>query len=108
MASIIDMNTYIHINNYIFLLFCMILTILPQFIFKKLTKATTNTKLHLPPSPPALPVTGHLHLFTLALYKCFYNLSSKLIWPSPLSPTGPFALSSRIISIHGNRDLPDQ
>ncbi|KAJ6864989.1 hypothetical protein NC651_035526 [Populus alba x Populus x berolinensis] len=102
------MNTCIHINNYIFLLFFMILTIHHQFIFKKLTKATTNTKLHLPPSPPSLPVIGHLHLFTLALYKCFYNLSSKLIWPSPLSPTGPFALSSRIISIHGNRDLPDQ
>ncbi|KAL0006738.1 hypothetical protein SO802_008240 [Lithocarpus litseifolius] len=37
----------------------------------------TKTPLNLPPSPPALPIKGHLHLHGPSLFQSFHNLSNK-------------------------------
>ncbi|KAA8520264.1 hypothetical protein F0562_014520 [Nyssa sinensis] len=43
-----------------------------------LNKPTTPTsRLRLPPSPPSLPVIGHLHHLTPKLHKSFHNLSTQ-------------------------------
>ncbi|WCJ35043.1 cytochrome P450 family 705 subfamily A polypeptide 30 [Euphorbia peplus] len=47
--------------------------ILLQLMFKK----SRNLNPNLPPSPPALPLIGHLHLLSPFLTKCFPKLSSK-------------------------------
>ncbi|CAN1827668.1 Cytochrome P450 705A20 [Linum perenne] len=63
----------------ILLLFLMIIIVV---ISKKMITATTNHSpnlLRLPPSPPSLPLIGHIHHLLLkhrSLYKCFHNLSS--------------------------------
>ncbi|PNX55384.1 cytochrome p450 705a20-like protein, partial [Trifolium pratense] len=37
----------------------------------------TTTILHLPPSPPAIPLIGYLHLLTPSLYKSFNSIYIK-------------------------------
>jgi isoflavone 2'-hydroxylase len=37
----------------------------------------TRTPKHLPPSPPSLPILGHLHLAKKPLYRTFHSLSQK-------------------------------
>lgn len=59
---------------FILVFFAWLLTrLLLQHLFKK----PTNPNLHLPPSPPAPPFIGHIHLLSSVVSKCFHNLSSK-------------------------------
>ncbi|TKY68162.1 steroid 17alpha-monooxygenase or 17alpha-hydroxyprogesterone aldolase [Spatholobus suberectus] len=62
----------------IFLLFLFFLSlILTYTIFFTTTSKTTSNNLHLPPSPPSIPLIGHLHLLTPSLHKSLQTLSSK-------------------------------
>jgi hypothetical protein len=66
------------IQCYSFLIFfvSLISTLLIRSIFfNKPNNPTAG--LHLPPTPPALPIIGHLHLLTPSLYKSFHRLSTK-------------------------------
>ncbi|KAK1552245.1 hypothetical protein Q3G72_013105 [Acer saccharum] len=72
MAITVDKDQYYLIFFFFILLICLISSKLYQQIFHKPT-----THLNLPPSPPALPIIGHLHLLTPDLYNSFFNLSSK-------------------------------
>ena len=57
-------------------LVCFLLsTLLFHFIFNKLLKFKTHPKL--PPSPPAVPVIGHLHLLSSTFYKSLQKLSTQ-------------------------------
>uniref|UniRef100_A0A2N9FSA9 Cytochrome P450 n=1 Tax=Fagus sylvatica TaxID=28930 RepID=A0A2N9FSA9_FAGSY len=44
--------------------------------FKLFFQSTTQHK-HLPPSPPSLPIIGHLHLIKKPLHRTFHHLSQK-------------------------------
>ncbi|XP_022146230.1 cytochrome P450 705A22-like [Momordica charantia] len=61
-------------NTYIFyIILCFLTTLLLQYFFHR---RTTNLR-RLPPSPPSLPLLGHLHLLSPSLHKSFTALSSK-------------------------------
>ncbi|KAL3580180.1 hypothetical protein D5086_018015 [Populus alba] len=70
MAAMTDVENY-------FITFLLVLTstFILQYILRRLTKHSTH--LCLPPSPPALPLIGHLHYLSPAAYKCLHNLCSK-------------------------------
>ena len=55
---------------------CFLLLFLSTLLLKPLFKKPSKT-LRLPPSPPALPVIGHLHLLGPSLFKSLHNLSTK-------------------------------
>ncbi|KAM3734073.1 hypothetical protein ACB098_11G186400 [Castanea mollissima] len=70
------MDAMTDIQYYSFFFFVSIITtLLIRSILNKPTKQTTS--LHLPPSPSALPLIGHLHLLTPFLYKSFHSLSNQ-------------------------------
>ena len=64
-------------TQYYFL--CFILSFISIFLLKPLFKkpSKTKTSLDLPPSPPALPIIGHLHYLGPSLYKSLTKLSTK-------------------------------
>ena len=70
--------TMTDIQCYSFLIFfvSLILTLLIRFIFFNKPN-NPIAGLHLPPTPPAFPIIGHLHLLTPSLYKSFHRLSTK-------------------------------
>ncbi|XP_059428247.1 cytochrome P450 81E8-like [Corylus avellana] len=45
--------------------------------FKLIIHLQTTTPKHLPPSPPSLPILGHLHLVKKPLHRTFHSLSQK-------------------------------
>jgi isoflavone 2'-hydroxylase len=45
--------------------------------FKLIIHLQTRTPKHLPPSPPSLPILGHLHLAKKPLHRTFHSLSQK-------------------------------
>lgn len=55
---------------YIFLFFFF--TILLHYLFHRRSYAPRR-----PPTPPALPLIGHLHHFSPSVYKSFHNLAAK-------------------------------
>ncbi|CAH2053175.1 unnamed protein product [Thlaspi arvense] len=60
-------------NCFIFILLCLV-SLLCYYLFFKKPKDVLN----LPPSPPSLPIIGHLHLLLSSLsHKSFQKLSSK-------------------------------
>ncbi|XP_008461264.1 cytochrome P450 705A22-like [Cucumis melo] len=68
-----ETNTYI-----LCFIFCFISTLLLQYFFhrSKTTKPSSSLR-RLPPSPPSIPLLGHLHLLSPSLHKSFTALSSK-------------------------------
>ncbi|XP_038722104.1 cytochrome P450 705A22-like [Tripterygium wilfordii] len=70
MATISELQHYL----ILFILF-FITTQLLLSIYKKYSRKPTIHHLQLLPSPPALPVIGHLHYLSLSVHKCFNNLS---------------------------------
>ncbi|KAJ9153099.1 hypothetical protein P3X46_026583 [Hevea brasiliensis] len=53
------------------------LWLVSRLLLQQLLKKPTKPNLRLPPSPPALPFIGHIHLFSPVASKCFHNISSK-------------------------------
>ncbi|XP_059428369.1 cytochrome P450 81Q32-like [Corylus avellana] len=45
--------------------------------FKLIIHLQTTTPKHLPPSPPSLPILGHLHLAKKPIHRTFHSLSQK-------------------------------
>ncbi|KAL3537355.1 hypothetical protein ACH5RR_000721 [Cinchona calisaya] len=68
-ASITDTQCYYCI--------LVILSSISTLSIRTLLNKATKLNLHLPPSPPSLPIIGHLHLITNPLYLFFNELSSK-------------------------------
>ncbi|KGN58608.1 cytochrome P450 705A5-like [Cucumis sativus] len=64
----------LHYTLYLLLFF---LSSLLLFFFLHKPSKSASANLTLPPSPPPLPVIGHLHLLLPATHKSFFNISSK-------------------------------
>ncbi|XVF23306.1 hypothetical protein REPUB_Repub13aG0025800 [Reevesia pubescens] len=71
------MRSISDIQNYIlgFILLWLTSAFLIRFMFNKPRKSSTI--LHLPPSPPSLPIISHLHYLRPLLHKSFHNLYCK-------------------------------
>ncbi|KAB2619447.1 isoflavone 2'-hydroxylase-like [Pyrus ussuriensis x Pyrus communis] len=54
-----------------------LLIIFPVILKLSITKITQNHNKNLPPSPPSLPIIGHLHLLKQPVHRTLQSLSSK-------------------------------
>ncbi|PQM36388.1 cytochrome P450 705A20 [Prunus yedoensis var. nudiflora] len=103
MSTMTDFQYY-----FICLILCFLSTILIKSFFKKPTKQIT-TLCSLPPSPPALPVIGHLYLLSSSLSKSLHNLSTKygplLLVRFGASRTLVFSSASMATEIFKTHDL---
>ncbi|CAN6809025.1 unnamed protein product [Brassica oleracea] len=102
-------------NSFILFLlsFFSLLCFLGFFFFKK-----RKVDLESPPSPPSLPIIGHLHLFLSPLiHKCFQRISSKYgpylhlrIFHLPIVLVSSASMASEIFKFHdvniSSRGLP--
>ncbi|KAA8520262.1 hypothetical protein F0562_014518 [Nyssa sinensis] len=70
MAIIVELPYYL-----LFFILWLISILLVRSFLNKLT--TPTNRLRLPPSPPSLPVIGHLHHLTPNLHKSFHNLCTQ-------------------------------
>ncbi|XP_038724254.1 cytochrome P450 705A12-like [Tripterygium wilfordii] len=71
MTTVTDVKYY-----YLFLFFLWLFsTFLLRYIFKKSTNKDGSN--HLPPSPPSLPLVGHIHLLRKEIHLCFQRLAIK-------------------------------
>ncbi|XP_030926572.1 cytochrome P450 81Q32-like isoform X1 [Quercus lobata] len=59
------------------LLYSSLSSLLLLFIAFKIFLQTRTQRKHLPPSPPSLPILGHLHLLKKPLHRTFHRLSQK-------------------------------
>lgn len=57
------------------LIFLVFLLVLKKKVFE--SKAEENNNKKLPPSPPRVPIIGHLHLLKPPLFRSLHNLSEK-------------------------------
>ncbi|XP_010533319.1 PREDICTED: cytochrome P450 705A5-like [Tarenaya hassleriana] len=65
-------------NSFIFVLVISLLSLLYSFFNKSNDQIERSSLARLPPSPPSLPIIGHLHyLLSKSLFKSFTELSSK-------------------------------
>ncbi|XP_010533268.1 PREDICTED: cytochrome P450 705A5-like [Tarenaya hassleriana] len=65
-------------NSFIFVLVISLLSLLYSFFNKSNDQIERSSLARLPPSPPSLPIIGHLHyLLSNSLFKSFTELSSK-------------------------------
>ncbi|KAK3008469.1 hypothetical protein RJ639_015276 [Escallonia herrerae] len=71
------MAVTIDTHSYFFLLSTGLLSILLVHSFLKKRLKPSNKDFKPPPSPPALPIIGHLHLLSIILPKCFQALASR-------------------------------
>ncbi|KAJ8769295.1 hypothetical protein K2173_002499 [Erythroxylum novogranatense] len=55
---------------------CLAISLLFMFLAQRFHRTRTMRK-NLPPSPPGLPVIGHLHLQKPPMYRTYYNLAKK-------------------------------
>lgn len=68
-----EANTYI-----LYIILCFLATLLLQYFFhRSKTTKSSSSHLRLPPSPPSIPLLGHLHLLSPSLHKSFSALASK-------------------------------
>ena len=61
------------------LLYSSLSSLLLLFIAFKIFLQTRTQRKHLPPSPPSLPILGHLHLLKKPLHRTFHRLSQKYV-----------------------------
>lgn len=72
------MNTSIDVSYWGFLFsIWFISTLLVKFFITKYVKPKVTKTIHHPPSPPRIPLIGHLHLLSTLLHKSFQTLASR-------------------------------
>lgn len=74
-------------------IFLLFLLVLKKKLFE--SKAQENNNKKLPPSPPSVPILGHLHLLKPQLFRSLHNLSKKY---GPDCPVISLRFGSRLVT----------